>query len=255
MKDIKTILKDLCDYGVTLQLLFIRDCLSKVDRSEKAEQQLKEAEKVIKNLNFEIEYQKWYTKSSQFIKTFIPDRYSEFVSLYLPDLKRKNVDVCNYTIYDSIRGIKSSIVRPISGFAKLVSQIAIVKSLFDVFESKLYDIKNILEFNFFEKEIDSARALLKANYLRSAGALCGVILEEHLIKMLEKTNVAVPANKSLGDYIQMLQTNSIIDSVQFKFLTYLSGIRNKCDHKKSADPTKEEIESLIEGTSKVISTY
>lgn len=253
--DIKNELNSLIKLGDILQLLFVRDCLNEYQRGESNNELLKKFKDALAGKIFEKEYQTWYTKSLQFIKMFLPDRYEEFVALYLPDLKRKKIDVSNYTIYDAIRGIYSGNVNGKSGFNKLQSQIAILSSLNELYDSKLYDIKSLIEFDIFEKEIDAARALAKAKYFRSAGALCGVILEDHLTKMLEKSNVIVPKDKSLGDYIQLLYSNSIIDSIQFKFLTYLSGIRNKCDHKKTEDPTKEEIDSLIEGTNKVISIY
>jgi uncharacterized protein (UPF0332 family) len=107
----------------------------------------------------------------------------------------------------------------------------------------------------FQDEIDSAKELLNNKYLRSAGAICGVLLEKHL-KVIADTHKITPKKKgpSINDYNQELYSQSVLSSEQFKYITYLADIRNKCDHNKSEDPTEAEVKKLIDGTEKVI-TY
>lgn len=203
-------------------------------------------------------YQKWYAKAFSIIQRILPERKLEFEKLYLPLNNRKELTLLNYTIFDAIRGIHNEYkkIRVDSASNLLDIQIDIVKSVKEVIEHKLNEITSMLEFDVFEKEIDSARFLLKNKYLRSAGAICGVILEKHLLSMLvaagEKPTKKNPALNDLNDD---LYNKKIIDSTQFKFLLFLGDIRNKCDHNKTQDPTKEEVEDLINGTEKVIKTY
>ena len=46
----------------------------------------------------------------------------------------------------------------------------------------------------------------------------------------------------------------VIDTAQWRFVQHLADIRNKCDHKKSADPTPVEVTDLVDGVAKVIKT-
>lgn len=40
----------------------------------------------------------------------------------------------------------------------------------------------------------------------------------------------------------------------FRHIQLLGDLRNKCDHKKDAEPTKQEIDDLIGGAEKIIKT-
>ncbi len=210
------------------------------------------------SVDFSELYQKWFSKGLMVIKVILPDRRVEFEQLYMSSSNRKDVNVLNYTISDGIKGVynKRTNVSVLSAYDLINTQINIIKSLKDVLENKLNEITNLLEFDVFEKELDSARYLLKNKYFRSAGAICGVILEKHLSNMLNVAGIKLSKkDPTLGDLTAELYNNNVIDSTQFKFLQFLGDIRNKCDHNKKTDPTKEEVNDLIEGTEKVIKTY
>ncbi len=46
----------------------------------------------------------------------------------------------------------------------------------------------------------------------------------------------------------------VYDIVNWRFIQHLGDIRNLCDYNKDREPTKEEVEELINGTEKVIKT-
>ena len=48
--------------------------------------------------------------------------------------------------------------------------------------------------------------------------------------------------------------NSVIDISQWRHLQYLGDIRNLCDHDKSSEPTRENLDDLIAGAKKVLKT-
>lgn len=211
-----------------------------------------------KNISFSTEYQKWYSKASEIIKIIVPHRYEEFKNLYIPQRERKILTLLNYTIFDAIRGI-TSIDRSVNidtAHNLIITQINILKSAREVLEHRLNELSNLLEFDIFEKEINSAKYLLKQKYLRAAGAICGVIIEKHLLNMLinagEKPSKKDP---SINDLNIDLYSKNLIDVTQHKQLIFLGDIRNKCDHNKKKDPTKDEVEELIRGTEKIIQTY
>ena len=257
MQQIRDELKKLINETDILQLSFIDSLLDKSSLPEDVKKVIEEKKSTLYGIFFVEKYQEWYTKSRQLIKLFLNDRLVEFDNLYLPDSKRKEVNILNYTIFDAFRGIRSAGGRysPITAFEKLKNQVYILKSLGSLLESKLDDVKGLIEFNFYNKEIDAAQHLCDKGYLRSSGALCGVIIEEHLISLLNKSNIPITKEHCIHDYGQLLHSNDLIDLTKFKYLIYLSDIRNKCDHKKNEEPTKDEISKLISGTKEVLSTY
>jgi hypothetical protein len=52
----------------------------------------------------------------------------------------------------------------------------------------------------------------------------------------------------------LLKKNDIIDVPTWRFVQRLGDLRNLFDHKKHAEPTKENIAELIEGVRKIIKT-
>lgn len=64
--------------------------------------------------------------------------------------------------------------------------------------------------------------------------------------------VIVP--NSLYRFISLLMNNSVIDISQWRHLQYLGDIRNLCDHDKSSEPAKENLDDLIAGAKKVLKT-
>src|SRR5207249_4579209 len=63
------------------------------------------------------------------------------------------------------------------------TQLSILEATERRFESTLFDIKQLVQADLFDSELDSARELVKHKFLRGAGAICGVILEKHLAQV------------------------------------------------------------------------
>lgn len=217
---------------------------------------IKENFKEYSSINFAIRYQKWYTKSLILLNALLPERKDEFISLYSPNQKRKELNLLTYTISDAISGISRGNANPLSAISLIQRQINIIKSVKTVIDSKIRDIRQLIENDVFEDELASAKYLLSKGFNRSSGAICGVLLEKHLKAMLASRNLS-PSKKdpSINDLNSELYKNGVIDGAQNKFLLFLGDLRNKCDHHKSSEPTKEEITDLIDGTNKVIKTY
>ena len=142
-----------------------------------------------------------------------------------------------------------------SVLSKYEQQLNIVKSLKDRFESSLYDIKQLLQADLFDSEIAVAKELLKKGFVRAAGAVTGVVLEKHLSVVCQNHNLtSKKKTQSINDFNQLLKDNDVIDTPTWRNIQYLGDLRNLCDHGKERDPKKEEIEDLIDGTSKITKT-
>ena len=197
-------------------------------------------------------YDRWYTRGLQVIKSLSPDRYEDFVILYRND-KRKGIDCSTYTLSDALKGLRKQYeFYPASAATCLAQQISMLKACYDSFDSKVYDLQTVLQADIFDSEIDSARYLLKNGFLRAAGAICGVVLEKHLAKICENHNLKITKkDPSLATYSDALK-DIVYDTIEWRRMQRLADLRNLCDHNKDREPTKEEVEELISDADRVI---
>lgn len=202
------------------------------------------------------EYETWYSKSLMYVKRINSDRFDDFKNLYKLE-KRKEITRATYTLSDAlvIVSIPGRKLEPKSAYPKMIQQISILIATKEMLRAKVYQMQELLQADIFDNELTSAKELNKKGFYRAAGAICGVILEEHFSKVLDKNCIKISkGNPTINDYNDMLKANSIIDVPTFRHIQLLGDIRNLCDHKKKDDPTKEQIIDLINGTEKIIKT-
>ncbi|MGQ7856584.1 hypothetical protein ACUN24_20295 [Pedobacter sp. WC2501] len=139
---------------------------------KQAKNALKTNEKVetfIKKLpDFGPGYQKWYSESVKLIKQLLPDRLADFVRHYEKPKTRKELTYGNYVLEDYLQGMtvthgyeKIKIVGPDAAITQFRQQINILQSLEARFESTLFDIKQLVQADLFDTELQSAKELLK----------------------------------------------------------------------------------------------
>lgn len=56
----------------------------------------------------------------------------------------------------------------------------------------------------------------------------------------------------INDYNDKLKDEAVVDNKTYLLIQRLGTIRNLCDHNKKLEPTKEDIEDLINGTDKIL---
>lgn len=213
---------------------------------------------------FESKYQKWYTEAFAITKQLLPDRLGEFEAFYKADSKRKSVDATTYKIQDWLMGLRATPNKysgemPFDDFAAVIMrfavQLEILKSLSSRFETSLFDIRQLVQADLFDSEIDAARELHKNGFLRAAGVVAGVVLEFHLSQVC--TNHGLTLKKkvpSIADFNDLLKNSNAIDVPQWRFIQRLGDLRNICGHKKHREPTSDEIVELIDGVEKITKT-
>jgi hypothetical protein len=233
--------------------------LSELKKLSELSKENREKIKGIKPVSFSGEYERWYTESCAVVKQLLPDRIDDFRVLYKNE-KRKELTYLTYTISDYMIGLTTSRLGEVmldgnSAVPKFQQQIRILESARSRFVSSLFDLKQIVQVDIFDSEIDAAKELLRHGYIRASGAIAGVVLERHLHHVIEKHQLKIQKKTpGISDLNGILKDSETIDIAQWRFIQHLGDIRNKCDHKKEKEPEKEEIDSLIAGVDKVIKT-
>ena len=203
-------------------------------------------------VNFNSTYQRWYTEAGAVVRQLIPDRLDEFEQLYRDDGRRKKINMTTFTIQDWLNGIFGSIDMVLT---RLHIQLQILRAAHGRFESTLFDIRQIIQADLFDSELDAARELGKRGFLRGAGAIAGVVLEKHLAQVAENHTIKMrKKHPTINDYNELLKDRDVLDIPTWRQIQRLSDIRNLCDHNKDRDPTKDEVEELVNGVEKISKT-
>ncbi len=208
------------------------------------------------------DYQSWYSEAGAVIKQLLPDRLTDFVRHYEKPKPRKDISFENYRIEDYLQSLKvtkgfdnQKIVGPEAATPHFLQQISILKSVQRRFESSLFDIKQLVQADLFDSELEAAAELAKNKFLRAAGAIAGVVLERHLRQVCENHSVTnTKKDPTISTLNDLLKNANVIDVPQWRFIQHLGDIRNLCDHDKKTEPTAEQVNDLIAGVKKTIKT-
>lgn len=221
----------------------------------------KAKEYIAKLLPFSKEYQSWYTESLVLIKQLLPDRISDFIRLFEKPKTRKSIEYGNYVMEDYLQNLRVTSgygekkVGPDAALNQFEQQLNILKSIERRFESSLFDIKQLVQADLFVSELEAAKELNKNKFMRGAGAIAGVVLEKHLAQVHFNHNLKISKkNPSISDLNDTLKTSEIYETPTWRKIQHLGDLRNLCDHNKSKEPTKEEVEELILGVEAIIKT-
>jgi len=102
----------------------------------------------------------------------LPDRLSDFIRHYEKPKQRKDITHSNYVIEDYLQGLRVTrtqgelehkVVGPDSAIPQFRQQLAILESVKGRFESSLFDIRQLVQADLFDSELDAAGELAKTN--------------------------------------------------------------------------------------------
>lgn len=261
----KADLNQLIETGDQL-LLAIRYACYKEQVTRSAKRQFgEEAAEFLNTLpEFSKEYQAWYSEATTLIRQLLPDRLDDFCSYYEMPKGRKDINHASYRISDYLvnlgvtRGAvqQEVIVGPKSAIPRFEQQLAIVKAIEKRFKSSLFDIRQLVQADLFDSELEAARALVKNGFHRSGGALAGVVMEKHLAQVCEQHGIKFDKRKkpTIAVLNGALKDAGVIDIPRWRSNQYLGDIRNLCDHHKDREPTSDEVTELVDGVGRVTKT-
>jgi hypothetical protein len=210
--------------------------------------------------NFKTEYEGWYSEALALIRQLLPDRVAHFSSFYEKPKSRKSIEYGNYVIQDYMLGLQVTKGGEIkvdkdAALPQFLQQLAILKATKRRFESSLFEIRQLLQADLFDSEIDVAKELAKKKFFRAAGAIAGIILEKHLRQVCDDHSIKViKRNPGIADLNDLLKSNSVIDVPHWRYISMLSDLRNLCVHNKQEEPSPEQVGDLIGGTAKILKT-
>jgi hypothetical protein len=258
-------LNALCVKGEKLHLAIQKECfpeefkrkIANVDKDTKA---------FVKDLpSFTDAYQPWYSEALALVRQLLPDRLSDFISHYQKPKPRKDITFENYKIEDYLQGLRvtrtlggwdeKKVVGPDAAIPQFRQQLAILKAVRARFESSLFDIRQLVQADLFDSELDVARELLKNKFTRAAGAVAGVVLEKHLAQVCDNHKIKLTKkNPTISDLNDALKNGKVIETPDWRFIQHLGDLRNLCDHDRKVEPTIEQVTDLIDGVSKISKT-
>ena len=211
--------------------------------------------------SFKNNYQAWYSESIVLLKQLLPDRVLDFTKLYeKPKTRGKEITFENYVIEDALQGLiitrgGEKVVGIDAAIPRFTQQLNIIKAINKRFESSLFDIKQLVQADLFDSELEAAKELNKKGFLRGAGAIAGVVLEKHLLQVCDNHDVKITKkNPSISDYNDKLKEAGTYETSSWRKIQHLGDLRNLCDHKKEKDPKTEDVDELIEGVERIIKT-
>lgn len=257
--DVKKSLDDLIKRGNNLFIAFRYQTAGNEQKKEMEKSYKTKGIEVSELPNYKTQYEVWYSEALPYIKKFIPDRVSDFTSLYKND-KRKEITAATYTISDAVVGInilrgETVLVEPKDVLPKFLQQISILTSALNLVDSVIYSLSFSIRADLFDSELDAANELLKSGFLRASGAMCGVILEKHLGQVCNQHEITLKkSSPTIADYNDALKDASVIDLPTWRYIQHLGDLRNLCCHDKKTEPTKEQTTDLLTGSIKITKT-
>lgn len=240
-----------------------REALARALKEDATDAEIEEMAKGFDKLpRFNTAYEAWYSECLAVLRQVLPDRLGDFKEHFEAPKNRKEITYATYRIQDALKGLRVTrppydevVVDDKAALPLFQQQCAIVKAATKRFESSLFEIRQLVQADLFDSEIESARHLMKNKFLRAAGAIVGVVLEKHLRQVCTDHAVKVTKkNPGINDLNQLLKDNGVLDVPQWRHITLLGDIRNICDHNKQKEPTQEQVSDLIDGTDKVLKT-
>ena len=119
------------------------------------------------------EYQAWYSEAKALVRQLLPDRFDDFSGYYEKPKQRKAMTYETYRISDCLLGLEASrngkvTADPSAAISHFQQQLAIVKAVRKRFESSLFEIRQLVQVDLFDSELEAAKDLVKHGFLRAA---------------------------------------------------------------------------------------
>lgn len=219
---------------------------------------------------FREEYQQWYSDAEAVVRQLLPSHLEDFCGYYqMPNSQeRMKITDHDYRISDYLVG-HQVMTNFVNGHRVYVlgnpivlhlfkQQLSIVKAAAKRLDSSLHEIKQLVQADLFDSELDASKELMNSGFLPAAGMMAAVVMERHLAQVCENHGIGFKKEKeklTINDFNKGLKDNNVIDTSEWRRNQYLGDLRNSCAHyNKGEEVTKEKVEELIGGVTRIIKT-
>lgn len=114
----------------------------------------------------------------------------------------------------------------------------------------LISVKNLVQAEVFDSELEQASELLSAGYASAAAVVAGVVLETTLRNLCNEKGITLgKLDKMNADLAKSGAYNALVQ----KRITALAGIRNSAAHGKVEEFAREDVVSMISEVEKFVS--
>jgi hypothetical protein len=195
--------------------------------------------------SFKLEYLVWYNTASAAIRQIAPDLAPAFVELYQP--RGTALTLATWGVHHYLLGLTFGAMDPKgSALARVIQQLAIVKSLERRLDSVASNLRSALQADLFDTELDAASELLKNGHVRAAGSVAGVVIERHLgVVATAHSATVAKRNPTIADLNDRLREENVYPQTTWRRVQYMADIRNLCAHQKEREPTPDEVGELL----------
>lgn len=115
----------------------------------------------------------------------------------------------------------------------------------------LNSVRNLVQAEVFDNELDQAKELLSSGYASAAAVIAGVVLETTIRNLCSDHNIPLgKLDKMNADLTKQGIYNSLIQ----KRITALAGIRNSAAHGKTEEFNKDDVNSMINEIERFVSS-
>lgn len=105
--------------------------------------------------------------------------------------------------------------------------------------------------------LGEAQILFAVGHITAAGAIAGVALERHLKQLCARQNPPLPVGPkdTIVKLNEALKAAGVYEVLQWRQISVLADIRNRCDHADLEMPRKEDVEDMIKKVRQFIAAY
>lgn len=211
--------------------------------------------------SFRAAYQPRHLESCAVIRQPLPHRLEGFTRGYARAKTRKTISPDNYAIEDCLQvaiATRADGVRlagPDVAIPPIDLQRRILEPVCRRLEGSLLDIRQLVQADVFDSEIEASRELARKGFLRAVGALAGVVIERHLAGVAaHRGPKPSKAHPPIADWNDLLKDGEVMDVPVWRCTQRLGDVRNPCCHNKRREPTAAEVDEPLTGAEKLMKT-
>jgi len=183
----------------------------------------------------------WYASSLAILETNMASRRSEMPALMQPLTEQDYVTLSGQlTMAREIRQIQH-----------------LIGSIPSYMEGRLYDLELGLAQEFTRDQLVEAEVLLKARYIRAAGAMAGVLLERHLKLLCDRSQppIKYASKATISTLNNLLWKASVYEQKEWRLVQWMGDVRNECDHANATEPEPKAVQKLIHEIKEFVANF